>query len=66
MPVRPQTAEFLFLFSGKYPYGEVLAQSLLFYEAERYGPLPSDNRCEQNQESLICEISMLIEDENIH
>jgi len=29
---------------GKYPYGEVLAQSLLFYEAERSGPLPSDNR----------------------
>jgi len=29
---------------GKYPYDEVLAKSLLFYEAERSGPLPSDNR----------------------
>jgi len=29
---------------GKYPYGEVLAKSILFYEAERSGPLPSDNR----------------------
>jgi len=29
---------------GKYPYDEVLAKSMLFYEAERSGPLPSDNR----------------------
>ena len=33
-----------FYVSGKYPYDEVLAKSLLFYEAERSGPLPSDNR----------------------
>ena len=32
------------LLLGKYPYDEVLAKSLLFYEAERSGPLPSDNR----------------------
>ena len=32
------------MISGKYPYDEVLAKSLLFYEAERSGPLPSDNR----------------------
>ena len=30
---------------GKYPYDEVLAESLLFYEAERSGPLPYLNRC---------------------
>jgi len=30
--------------AGKYPYGEVLAKSLLFYEAQRSGPLPASNR----------------------
>ena len=29
---------------GKYPYGDVLAKSLLFYEAQRSGPLPANNR----------------------
>jgi len=28
----------------KYPYGEVLEKSLLFYEAQRSGPLPASNR----------------------
>jgi len=29
---------------GKYNYADVLRMSLLFYEAERSGRLPSDNR----------------------
>ena len=28
----------------KYDYGEVIDKSLLFYEAQRSGPLPADNR----------------------
>ena len=28
----------------KYPYGEVIEKSLLFYEAQRSGPLPATNR----------------------
>ena len=32
------------VYQGKYPYGEVLELSMLFYEAERSGPLPADNR----------------------
>merc|ERR1711892_1348338 len=30
--------------TGAYAYGEVLCESMLFYEAERSGKLPSDNR----------------------
>ena len=29
---------------AKYDYGEVIDKSLLFYEAQRSGPLPADNR----------------------
>jgi len=30
--------------SGKYNYGEALGKSILFYEAQRSGPLPGNNR----------------------
>ena len=30
--------------AGQYDYQEVLHKSILFYEAQRSGPLPDDNR----------------------
>ena len=36
----------------KYNYAEVIEKSLLFYEAERSGPLPADNRCHSSQSSI--------------
>merc|ERR1719430_1726021 len=41
---RPTDAPYPTNHPGKYRYDDVLAKSLLFYEAERSGPLPSDNR----------------------
>merc|ERR1711872_1177646 len=38
---------------GKYPYDEVLAKSLLFYEAQRSGPLPEDNRVPWRGDSAV-------------
>jgi len=38
---------------GKYNYGEVLGKSLLFYEANRSGRLPSDNRVPWRSDSAL-------------
>merc|ERR1712236_27375 len=38
---------------GKYPYDEVLAKSLLFFEAQRSGPLPDDNRVPWRDDSAM-------------
>jgi len=38
-------------YSGKYPYQEVLSKSLLFYEAQRSGPLPANNRVDWRGDS---------------
>jgi len=38
---------------GKYPYGEVLEKSMLFYEAQRSGPLPSDQRVKWRHDSAM-------------
>ena len=39
--------------SGKYAYDEVLCESMLFYEAERSGKLPSDNRVPWRDDSAL-------------
>ncbi|MBW4532318.1 MAG: glycoside hydrolase family 9 protein [Pleurocapsa minor HA4230-MV1] len=36
---------------GKFAYGEALQKSLLFFEANRSGPLPADNRLEWRSDS---------------
>ena len=38
---------------GKYDYGEVLRGSLLFYEAQRAGKLPSNNRISWRGDSML-------------
>ena len=42
-PIRAQT----------YDYKEVLRKSLLFYEAQRSGPLPADNRIDWRGDSAL-------------
>jgi hypothetical protein len=37
----------------EYDYAEALAQSLLFYEAQRSGPLPADNRIDWRDDSAV-------------
>merc|ERR1712215_634454 len=37
----------------KYDYGSVIEKSLLFYEAQRSGPLPADNRVPWRQDSAM-------------
>ena len=37
----------------KYDYAEVLEKSLLFYEAQRSGPLPTDNRIPWREDSAV-------------
>ena len=37
----------------KYPYDEVLGKSILFYEAQRSGPLPADNRIDWRGDSAM-------------
>ena len=39
--------------SGKFRYGEALQKSFLFYEANRSGPLPDDNRLEWRSDSTV-------------
>jgi endoglucanase len=39
--------------SGAFNYGEALQKSFLFYEAQRSGPLPSDNRIEWRGDSTL-------------
>jgi len=39
--------------TGKYNYAEVLAKSLLFYEAQRSGELPPDNRIDWRGDSAL-------------
>ena len=39
--------------SGQYNYGEALEKSMLFYEAQRSGPLPSDHRVEWREDSAL-------------
>ena len=36
-----------------YNYGEVLGESILFYEAQRSGPLPADNRVDWRGDSAM-------------
>ena len=36
---------------GPYDYSEVLGKSFLFYEAQRSGPLPADNRIDWRGDS---------------
>ena len=38
---------------GEYDYGEVIALSNLFYEAQRTGPLPGDNRVPWRGDSFL-------------
>ncbi len=38
---------------GNYNYGEVLHASLLFYEAQRSGKLPADNRIYWRGDSML-------------
>lgn len=38
---------------GPYDYSEVLGKSLLFYEAQRSGPLPADNRIDWRADSTL-------------
>ena len=38
---------------GPYDYSEVLEKSLLFYEAQRSGPLPADNRIDWRADSTL-------------
>ena len=38
---------------GPYDYAEVLGKSLLFYEAQRSGPLPADNRIDWRADSTL-------------
>ena len=39
--------------SGEYNYGQVLRLSILFYEAQRSGKLPSENRVEWRKDSAL-------------
>ena len=39
-----------------YDYKEVLGKSLLFYEAQRSGPLPADNRIDWRGDSALDDI----------
>lgn len=38
---------------GQHNYGEILGYSLLFYEAERSGPLPAEHRVEWRKDSAL-------------
>lgn len=38
---------------GDYDYNDVLAKSILFYEAQRSGPLPADNRIDWRGDSAM-------------
>jgi len=40
---------------SKYPYGDVLAKSLLFYEAQRSGELPADNKIPWRGDSALAD-----------
>jgi len=39
--------------AGDYNYGDVIQKSLLFYEAQRTGRLPSDNRISWRGDSFV-------------
>ena len=39
--------------AGKYNYSEVIHDSLLFYEAQRSGKLPTDNRISWRGDSML-------------
>ena len=39
--------------SGQYDYADALEKSLMFYEAQRSGPLPPDNRIDWRADSAM-------------
>ena len=39
--------------SGQYNYADALGKSILFYEAQRSGPLPSENRVDWRGDSAL-------------
>lgn len=49
----PSTTTFATIIDGKYNYGAVLQASLLFYEAQRAGKLPVNNRIGWRGDSML-------------
>ncbi|CAF1158092.1 unnamed protein product [Rotaria sp. Silwood1] len=47
------TSTSLIVLNGKYNYGEVLRMSLLFYESQRAGKLPANNRISWRGDSML-------------